>query len=311
MKKTNFKTRLRIVVAFAVSLSAGRLLAAEDSSPFEFAVLPGESHALGHSLSASRDTGALAYQVLPRVAMSMGGDFAFFGFRFSGVDLRAGLFGLIEVETVQARPASFLSVPSGPYLWRGLLGYSLALSLEDIARRWLGEGGGLEAALCFRHESEHYTGSRYQTEPMFEAVPNIGNFFMPDLAARKAFSMLDLDIRVQNKFFLPDEAYSLGPGADLIFRLRAFSWAHPFLSIFGEYLFGDEDDWLGERRKTPDNYIARALLGLVFPGRTADLQVYAAAAVGHDKGLLAFERDVRFGWGIRISLFKEDSISSH
>jgi hypothetical protein len=240
--------------------------------------------------------------------MSMGGDFAFFGFRFSGLDLRAGLFGLIEVQTATEQPVNFLSVPSGPYLWRGLLGYSLSLCLEDLGRRWLGDRGALEAAVSFRHESEHYTGSRFENAPMFEDVPNIGNFFMPDLAARKAVATVDVDVRVQNKFFLPDEAYSFGPGADLILRWRALSWAHPFISVFGEYLFGDEKEWYGGTRKMPDNYLVRGLIGLVFPGRTADLQIYMALAAGHDKGLLAFERDLRLGWGIRISIFKESPI---
>ena len=292
-----------LVIVTALSASPGS--ASEDHKGLEFSVLPGESHAIGHSASASRDTALLGYQVLPRVVSTMGGDFAFFGFRFLGVDLRPGLFGLIEVQSVTEQPISFLSVPSGPYLWRGLLGYSLALSLEDLAERWLGKGGALEVAISFRHESEHYTGTRSQSEPMYVDVPHIGDFFMPDLAFRKAVGQVEFQLRVQNKFFLPGQAYSFGPGADLVFRWRALKWAHPFVSTFGEYLAGRKMTWYGETRKIPANYLVRGLVGVIIPGKTADLQVFMALAAGHDKGLLAFEEELRLGWGIRIALFKE------
>ena len=48
----------------------------------------------------------------------------------------------------------------------------------------------------------------------------------------------------------------------------------------------------------------RGLVGLVFPGEVADVQIFAALAQGHGKGLLSSEEYFRFGWGIRIGLFK-------
>jgi hypothetical protein len=105
---------------------------------------------------------------------------------------------------------------------------------------------------------------------------------------------VDVELRAQCKVFLPTyDGYSVGPGVDLIFRWRLAPWIHPFLSLFAENLVGEADD-----------YLARGLFGVVFPGDAADIQVFAAAAHGHDKGLLVLHRDTQLGWGVRIGLFK-------
>jgi hypothetical protein len=270
-------------------------------------VVPGESRVISHATSASRDTGLLSYQVLPRVVLSTGGDFALLGFRFCGLELRAGMFGLIEVETKEAQPASFMNVPGGTYLWRGLLGYSLALSLGDLGERLLGDRGQMELAVSFRHESEHYTGSREGGEPLFPEVPNVGDFVMPDLALRKALGPLDVELRFQVKAFLPTTdryAYSAGPGGDLVVRWRALSLMHPFLSVFAERMIGREVGTGDARRRIPDDYTVRGLLGLIVPGEAADLMLYAAGSVGNGKGLLAFLSYREIGWGIRVAFLK-------
>lgn len=263
-------------------------------------MLPGSSHSISHSTSASRDTGLLAYQVLPRVVLTTGGDFAWLGLNIAGMEWRAGLFGMFEVQTVDGQPGNFLSVPRGPYLWRGLLGYSLAVSFERLAERWFGDQAKLEAAIAFRHESEHYTGS----EPMFVEVPNIGDFFMPEVAIQRAFGPLELTGRLQAKLFLPDRAYRIGPGADLILRWRALDWLHPLLAIFGEYLWARTGAEFDPPVRLADNYLLRGLAGVVFPGVTADLQLVLALSKGHDKGLLAHHDEFRIGWAIRIAMFK-------
>ncbi|MDJ0763142.1 MAG: hypothetical protein QNJ97_09165 [Myxococcota bacterium] len=269
-----------------------------------FSVLPGDARVISHALSASRDTGLLAYQVLPRVVLSTGGDVAFFGIRGPSYEVRAGMFGLIEVQTRDPDPLNFMTVPRGPYLWRGLLGYSVALSLDALAEQMLGHQGAFEVALSFRHESEHYTGSAVDIGEAFEGVPNIGDFVMPDVALRKVLGCVDVEMRVQGKLFLPHQAYLFGPGVDLIFRWHALPWVHPIWSVFGEYLFVRDDVQISNSIEIPDNYIVRSIAGLLFPGRAGDLQLVMTASVGNDKGLLAFEEEIRIGWAIRIGLFK-------
>ncbi len=306
LEKRRAKANIAIVALLMVALPA---YADDREGSVDIAVMPGESHAISHAQSASRDTGLMGYQVLLRVVLTTGADFSFIGFRFSGLDLRAGMFGMFEVQTVKEQPSAFLYVPAGPYIWRGLLGYSLALSLEDLAQSWLGPRGALEAAVSFRHESEHWTGGNAEDNETlsrrFADTPHIGDFIMPDLAIRAPAGPFDIDFRAQCKAFLPTFGnYVAGPGVDLIFRWRVVGWVNPFLSLFAEYLFGDAKMVEGERREIPDNYLARGLLGVIFPGETADIQIFAAVAHGHDKGLLVVNKDTRFGWGIRIGLFK-------
>jgi len=295
---------LLIVLAACLPARAGG-----DAGSRDVVVMPGESHAISHALSASRDTALMGYQVLPRVVLTTGADFAFLGFGFAGLELRTGMFGMVEVQTVTEQPSAFLYVPAGPYTWRGLLGYSLALSLERLARDWLGPRAGLEAAVSFRHESEHWTGGPPADNelwgPRFADAPHIGDFVMPDVALRAPAGPFDIDFRLQCKAFLPSyDNYSVGPGFDLIFRWLLTSWVHPFLSVFGEYLFGKTEEVGGERVEVDDNYLVRGLLGVIFPGDVADIQIFAAVDHGHDKGVLVSRVETRFGWGIRIGLFK-------
>lgn len=306
-KRKRHAAGLIVALIFIFSWTAHGGSANDEKNSFDFQLMPGESRVISHSMSASRDTALMGYQVLPRVVLTTGADFAVFGFLFSGLDLRVGMFGMIEVQTTEPEPLNFLTVPSGPYLWRGLLGYSVSLAPEELATRWLGNRGALEVALSFRHESEHYTGSGEDLEQEYRHIPNIGDFLLLDLSMRKAIGPLDIEARVQNKFFLSSanhKPYSFGPGGDLIFRLRLPTWAHPFLSIFSEYLFADSLERDGEVFEVPDNYLVRALLGVVFPGRVADLQIFLATSVGHGKGLLSDQEEFRLGWGIRIGLFK-------
>ena len=299
---------LRTATAFLALLVAPSLgRAGEEEPPAPVTVMPGDARVISHSMSASRDVGALSYQVLPRVALGTGGDFAFLGFHFAGLELRAGMFGLIEVETRDPAPANFMSVPAGTYLWRGVLGYSAALSFGALGERLLGPRGQLELAVSFRHESEHYTGTRSGGAPLYPEVPNVGDFIMPDLAIRKALGPVDLELRFQIKAFLPSTpayAYSAGPGADVILRWRAHRLFHPFLSFFAERLYGRYVPQGDSYRQIPDDTMIRGLIGVVIPGEAADLLVFAAASQGNGKGLLAFEEHRTIGWGIRVAFLK-------
>jgi hypothetical protein len=295
---------LAAALALAVLAFTRAAQAAEADDPGHVAVMPGDARVISHSTSASRDVGALSYQVLPCVALGTGGDFAFLGFHFAGLELRAGMFGLIEVETREPQPASFMNVPAGTYLWRGSLGYSLALSLGEVGERLVGPGGQLEIALSFRHESEHYTGTREGGAPLYPDVPNIGDFFMPDLAVRKALGPFDLELRAQIKAFLPSSAYSAGPGADVVLRWRALPLLHPFVSFFVERLFGRYMEWGDGGRQIPDNTLLRGLVGVIVPGEAADLMLYCAMSSGNGKGLLAYGEYREIGWGIRVAFLK-------
>jgi hypothetical protein len=298
---------LRIFAALALFAAPRAGRAAEAEGPDPITVMPGDARVISHSTSASRDVGALSYQVLPRVALGTGGDFAFLGLHFAGLELRAGMFGLIEVETREPAPASFMNVPGGTYLWRGVLGYSLALSMGALGERLLGPRGQIELAASFRHESEHFTGSRSGGAPLYPEVPNIGDFVMPDLAVRKAIGPVDLELRAQVKAFLPTSkgyAYSVGPGADLVLRWRALDLLHPFFSFFVERLFGRDVGEGDARRRIPDDTIVRGLLGVIVPGEAADLMLFAAGSVGNGKGLLAYGDYKTIGWGIRVAFLK-------
>lgn len=302
--RADYRAQCRLL-ALLVVLPVVRSVAAnaEDGS-FDLSVLPGESRVISHARSASRDTGLLAYQVTPHVVLSTGGDFAFLGLGFRGLELRLGMFGLIEVQTAKPSPLNFMNVPGGPYLWRGLLGYSAALALDSVARNWLGADGALEVALSFRHESEHLTYSSQEVDPRYAGIPNIGDFVMPDIALSKGLGDFILEVRVQGKVFLADRAYTFGPGADLVLIWRAFETVQPFFSAFGEYLIGGVEKSGGEETEVEDNSLLRGLVGIIVPGRTADLQLALTLALGNDKGLLAYEEEFRFGWALRIGFFK-------
>ena len=301
-----------VAAALAALAPARSVQAAEDDEPGPIAVMPGDARVISHSTSASRDVGALSYQVLPRVALGTGGDFAFLGFRFAGLDLRVGMFGLIEVETRDPEPASFMNVPGGPYLWRGVLGYSLALSFGELGERLVGPGGQLELAVSYRHESEHFTGTDGDNAPLFPEVPSIGDFIMPDLAVRKALGPIDIELRAQIKAFITPEAYrayAAGPGVDLVLRWRALPLLHPFVSFFYERLFGRYIVRNGAHTQVPDNALARGLVGVIIPGEAADLLLYCALSSGNGKGLLAYGEYKDIGWGIRVAFLKRSPIA--
>jgi hypothetical protein len=262
----------------------------------------GPAREISHSSSASRDTAALAMQFLPRPILSGGGDFGVFCLRWGGMTWRTGFLGMLELES-ETGTQGFAGTPAGDIrFWRGLWGYSLAYSPDRLAERWLGEGSALEAALSFRHESEHYTGSNEgDAGTDYGDRPHIGNFVMLDLAVRWRAGPVALVGRLQHKFFLPEASgYSHGPGADLVVRWHLWDYIHPFVSVFGEYLFGAHVAPYG---RFPDAYLVRGLLGLIVPSAHGDLYVFMSADVGHRKGLAVYTEEATLGGGIRAAFF--------
>ena len=266
--------------------------------------LAGASREVSHASSASRDTAAIGQVFIPRNIMTAGADFALVKWKTRTTSIRFGVFGMLELygedETNQFAPW----VGGGGLMWRGLIGYSTALSFDDLAAGWWGErgasgpGGAFETTLSFRHESEHYTGSNEGGEGRADVaeVPHIGDFLMFDGAVRIPFGRLDLEARLQEKVFLNREdraPYLHAPGADVVLRWRRWSALHPFSSTFAEYVFAGHGQ--------PDHYLVRNLTGVIVPGRTGDIYVFGFADVGHRKGLLVFTEERKLGAGVRFA----------
>jgi hypothetical protein len=239
--------------------------------------------------------------LFPRPVLAGGGDFSVFGLRAVGVSWRLGFFGMLELES-DAETADFTGTPQGDIrYWRGLYGYSISSSLDRLAEEWLGEGSALELTLSFRHESEHYTGSNDGDEGTdYSDTAHIGNFWMPDLAVRWRVGSVLLIARYQHKIFMADGCYTHGPGADLTVRWHLWDYVHPYLSVFGEYLFGADRADVG---RIPDNYLVRGHMGLIVPSAYGDLYVFLSADVGHRKGLAVYTEETTLGGGVQVAFF--------
>lgn len=294
---------LSIAVALvALSLARSTPVRAEEGEGHGLEVwFIGPAREISHSSSASRDTALLRMLLAPRPVLAGGGDFGLLALRASGLTWRLGFFGMLELESKETTKA-FVGTPQGDInFWRGLWGYSIACSLDRLAETWLGSGSALEATLSFRHESEHYTGSNEgDAGTDYSDRPHIGNFLMPDLAVRWRVGAVSLTARYQHKIFLPDGFYTHGPGGDLGVRWHLWKYLHPFLSVFGEYVFGAHDSEIG---RVPDNYLVRGHLGVVVPSTYGDLYVFLSGDVGHRKGLAAFTEEATIGAGIQIAFF--------
>lgn len=319
---------MRLGVSCAVIsalLSAAHLAGAADDDAPRLVAFPGASRAISHSMSASRDTALLGMQFFPYPAGTAGADFAVVAFHMGGWSTRAGLFGMLEVQSVRRWDMATTGV------WRGLAGGSIAVSADREAEALLGERGKLEATLNFRHESEHVSAG---TQPQFPLAGGIsGDFLMPDLAARVPFGRLDLEVRAQLKVFLPNDElgelhgddlyygplYTYGPGADVILRWRIHPRVHPFCSTFYERLFGREVEafpidrpWLRATVQTPDQYLWRTQLGTVLVFDPApqvrtiagELQTFLFSEVGHGDGVMRLREEVRIGLGMRGEVFR-------
>lgn len=276
---------------------ASRLPGAEPVTLF-----PGSSRAISRTLTASRDAALPGYQFLPQQVQTGGIDFGIVQVEFGGGALRLGFLGFVELEAEAMDVPAFFNERQHADFWRGHYGYSLAYSSAILGRRVLGNGGRLEAALSIRHESDHSTGN----DPSYALHPNIGDFVMPELAARLRHGRLQTDLRIQHKLFLSrwsERNYQYAPGADLIVRWFAASRVHPFAASFLEYMRGAHGQLAGFPARIPDARFYRQLVGIVLPGRAADVQLFTALGVGHGKGNLVYEERVEWGWGLRVDVF--------
>src|SRR5439155_15794355 len=98
----------------------------------------GPAREISHSSSASRDTAALSLLALPHRVLTGGGDFGIFHLRAGGVSLRLGVFAMIELES-EGETNGFNGFPVADIrFWRGQWGYSIAVSLDELAYGWFG-----------------------------------------------------------------------------------------------------------------------------------------------------------------------------
>jgi len=303
----------------AACFGAGSAVPSTGATEPPVQLLAGASQRISHSLSASRDTALLAYQLTPYSVLTAGGDVALVTWKLHPeVELRFGFFGLIEMESDRAfEPGTGGSVGvlpgAGAALYRGHNGVHLATTFERTGERLFGRGGIVELTLGLHHESEHYMGSEdTSVAERYKFHPHIGDFVLQDAAVRIPAGRVEVDLRLQNKLFVPvdlgqanghQRGYIIGPGLDLVFRWRLSDWAHPFSSFFGEYLVGNEILFDGRAWLVPDNYLLRNLTGVIFPGVNGDVQVYTSLSVGHGKGLLVLREEFLWGGGVRLALF--------
>lgn len=258
----------------------------------------GPAREISHSSSASRDTALVAAVFTPRLVRAAGGDFAVASYATEQHTWRLGVFGMLELFG-EGESDRGLPFPSGDIgLWRGLFGYSLAWSFDDLARDLCGARCALEATISFRHESEHYTASNDgTTERKYVDYPHIGDFVMPDVAWRMPLGDFDLTLRLQTKLWTSRHSqtpYRFGPGADVVLRWRLFERLHPFTSTFAEYYVADG---------APNAYFIRNLTGVLIPSRYGDISVHFVSEIGHGKGFMVLREEASFGFGMRFSFF--------
>ena len=278
-------------------------------------LMPGSSRAISRSLSASRDVAMPSFAQSPRQAVTAGLDFAAAAYSCRKSTLRLGFYGMMELQSDKYHyyPFWFEEEYSFPEfqnvaLWRGLFGVSTAYSFDAWAKRLLGERGNAELVFSLCHESEHHTD---YSNSSYDRVPDIGDFVMPEAAVRiPCGERIEIDLRCQCKLFIPydgADAYTHGFSREYIIRWNAFKSINFFSSAFYEYLRGSITSYGAFNIRYPDNRMYRELFGVIFRGRSADLQLFASRHDGHEKGKLAFLEEKMWGWGIRIDIFGENN----
>lgn len=250
--------------------------------------------------SASRDTPALNLTVVPRDVRTAGGELAIATVTRSTWSLRLGFAGLLELESDGETTGVGNAFPAaqGNLLWRGSYAYYAALSFDRAAAR-LCDGCALEAAVQYRHESQHYTGSNHG-DPGMDVTdqPFVGDDVIADVALAAPRGPWLGTARAIGFAFLPGRSsFSGGAALDLHVRYRAPK-VHPFVSAYAEWWYGTE--LLG--RRFDDSYLVRALAGVALPSALGDVMLYLAADAGHRKGIRGLTEEATLGLGVRLAL---------
>ncbi len=285
-----------VLIAVLVALAVGGAPAAHAD---DWSWL-GPPRRVARSWSASRDTPAMNLLVLPRDVRTAGGELALFTSPHASFTLRTGFAGLIELES-DGETQGFDLFPraSGGILWRGSYAYHVAVALDRVGARLCG-GCALEVTGQLRHESQHYTGSNHGGPGMdVRPQPFIGDDVIVDVALARDRGAWRVAARASAMVFLPGRSsYAAGAGLDLHARFTGWRRAHPFVSLYGERLDGDDLDG----RRFPDAYLVRALAGVALPSALGDTMIYLAADAGHRKGIRGLTEEATLGLGIRLAL---------
>jgi hypothetical protein len=277
------------IVALALFASADAQ--AQPAPPSGFEWLPGAARAIARTDSASRDTPVFEYAYGPRAQASIGAEFGVFDARGSRLSGRFGVYGMVCLENGTSE-----EVFPPHELWRGLVGFSAALSSDWLARRWFGPGSRVEITLGAGHESDHEDDFRQTPGPRDIPFGGGGDFLAPDLAVRLPLgARADVTVRLQERVYVRG-ALAHAPGADLVLRVRPWPAVQPSLALFGEQIIADD-------AQARDTFFARALLSLGFTGTVGVLGPFASFDVGAGKGLLINRREARFSAGVRYAPF--------
>lgn len=279
------------VALAALVLLASSRAQAQPAPPSGFEWLPGAARALSRTDSASRDTPVFEYAYGPRAQASVGAELGVFAARGSRLSGRFGAYGMVCLENGTSE-----DVFPPHELWRGLVGFSGALSSDWLARRWFGPGSRIEIALVAGHESDHEDDFRQTPGPRDIPFGGGGDFLAPDLAVRLPLGeRADVTVRLQERVYVRG-SLAHAPGADLVLRVRLWPAVQPSLALFGEQIIADD-------AQAQDTFFARALLSLGFTGTVGVLGPFASFDVGAGKGLLINRREARFSAGVRYAPF--------
>jgi hypothetical protein len=275
-----------LALAVAAALPASPAAAGEA----HFAWLPGAAREIPRTRSAGRDAPVFEYAYGPAAQSSLGGEWAWLLVEGGGVTFRLGSYGMIGMENVEKK-APF---PPGGELWRGMAGASAAVSLDAVARRALGEGGALEVALLFGHESGHGDLDAPR-EPDDLPVWKGMQFLQPDAAVRiPLVRMLHLELRAQCRLFVHGPLLA-SPAAGVVLRWSAKPWLVPMAAAFAEGLFA--------RPAYDDGYSVRVMAGIAFPGKAGEVTLYGAFEAGNGRGLLVNRQQMRWTVALRYAPF--------
>lgn len=298
----------RVLARAALALTALTALAtpaaADDAQPARRFTWLSPARRIARTWSASRDTPALNLVVAPRDIRTAGGELAIATIPTAAVTVRTGFAGLLELESDGETTGLGNLFPraEGAILWRGSYAYYVAVALDRLGPR-LCAGCALEVAGQYRHESQHYTGSNHGDAGQdVTAEPFVGDDVIVDAAIERRAGGWTLAARVSGLGFLPERSsYRGGAALDLHARWTA-PRVHPFVSLAGEYLAGD--DLIG--RRFPDAYRVRALAGVALPSTLGDVMLYLAADAGHRKGIRGLTEEATLGVGVRLALGSAD-----
>jgi hypothetical protein len=232
-----------------------------------------------------------------------GGELALVTLRWPQLTLRSGFAGFAEVEfdgeTDRFHLGPVPGTSRGRILWRGAYAFYLAVAPSKLGRS-ICDGCAVEATIQYRHESQHYTGSNAggDGEDVSEQ-PYVGDDVILDLALSQRYGDWYFAQRAIGLVFLPERSsYAAGVGADLHARFLAGRFVHPFLSLYGEYLVGDDLD----ARVYPDAYRLRGLLGVALPSNLGDILVFGFGDVGHRYGVRILTEEATLGVGVRLTI---------